>query len=313
MHRVAESLAEAEVKLGLNSVLADPNLPETWEQYVDADVHVVHTHFPCKMKKRLTKPLRLVWVGHGTPDHVFQSAVQEMEKGQYGHGDAIQLTQHWLKTAHARVTFWERHAYIYDRMLTAGARPTDVLPMGVDLSFWKGGVTAGKYAGEPSVFTAENPHYIKWPYDLMTAWPLVADEYPEARLHAIYLPRDMHRAFFPWFNAMGSNFTSFVTPGIFDKAWLKNAFVSTDYTVGLVRYGDINHLSMQANAAGAKTISYPGNPHSDFWVAEGDQRVIASELLEIFRGDRAPRRKEPVADISDTAQAMKLIYEDIAP
>ena len=313
MHRVAESLAEGERLTGLDSTLADPTLPDTWDAYVDADVHVVHTHFPDAMKKRVTKPLRIVWVGHGTPDHVFQSAVQEYENAGYGHGDPNMLMQHWLKEADARVTFWDRHAWIYDQMLTKGARPTDVVPMGIDKAFWAEGATQGKFAGEPSVFTAENPHYIKWPYDLFTAWPSVVKEYAMARMHAVYLPRDMHRAFFPWFNAMGTFYSSYVSPGVFDKAWLRNAFQSTDYTVGLVRYGDLNHLSMQANAAGAKTISYPGNPYSDFWVAEGDQRGIAKELIEIFKGDRAPREKTPVPDLSDTVTAMVRVYEDILP
>lgn len=311
MHRVADAIKNAEAAMGLDSRLADPTLPDTWDQFVDCDVHVIHTHFPSALRKRVTKPLKLVWVGHGTPDHVFQSACQEYEGGAYGHGDPIMLMQHWLREADARVTFWPRHAWLYDKMLTKGARKTDVIPMGVDLAFWSQGSTAGKFAGEPSFFTAENPHYIKWPYDLFTAWPDVTDELPEARLHAVYLPRDMHRAFFPWVNANGAGFTSYISPGVFSADWLRNAFQSCDYTIGLVRYGDLNHLSMQANAAGATTISYPGNPHSDFWVQEGDQRGIARELLEIVKGDRAPRDKTPVADISETAAAMRAIYEAI--
>ena len=311
MHRVAESLALAECALGLDSQLADPTLPDTWPSHIDADVHVVHTHLPNKMRTMVTKPLRIVWVGHGTPDHVFQTAVQEFEGGAYGHGDAIALTQHWLKEAHARVTFWPRHKWIYDQMLTTGARPTDCIPMGVDTAFWSAGTTQGKFAGEPSVFTAENPHYIKWPYDLMTAWPDVTRAFPEAKLHAVYLPRDMHRAFFPWFNQLGTSWSSYISPAVFSKEWLRNAFQSCDFTAGLVRYGDLNHLSMQANAAGAKTISYPGNEFSDFWVQEGDQRGIAKELVEILKGDRAPRKKTPVADVSETAAAMHSIYKDI--
>jgi hypothetical protein len=68
---------------------------------------------------------------------------------------------------------------------------------------------------------------------------------------------------------------------------------------------------MQANAAGAQTISYPGNPYSDFWVAEGDQRGIAKELVEIFKGDRAPRDKTPVPDLSETVTAMRAVYEGV--
>ena len=312
MHRVAESMALAETALGLDSRLADPTKPDEWAAHVDADVHVIHTHLPNRMRKMATKPLRLVWVGHGTPDHVFQSACEEFEHGGYGHGDPIALTMHWIKEAHARVTFWPRHAWIYDQMLSTGARKTDVIPMGVDLSFWAdGGATAGKFAGEPSMFTAENPHYIKWPYDLLTAWPTVAREFVEAKLHAVYLPRDMHRAFFPWFNQLGASFDSYISPGVFDRTFLRNAFRSTDYTVGLVRYGDLNHLSMQANAAGATTISYPGNEYADHWIPEGDQRVIAAELIAIVKGEREKRQKTPVPDIAETAKAMQTLYGEI--
>lgn len=313
MHRVAEALVKAECALGLDSSLGDAGDRSSWPPHLDANIHVCHTHFPDELMHLIAPKgkARLVWVGHGTPDHVFQSAVQEYEHQNYGHGDPVMLFQHWLKTADARVTFWDRHAWIYDQMITKGARKTDCIPMGVDLAFWKEGVTAGKFAGEPSVFTAENPHFIKWPYDLLTAWGDVTKESRAARLHAIYLPRDMHRAFFPWFNAMDAMFTTYASPMVGTSEWLRNAFQSTDYTVGLVRYGDLNHLSLQANAAGATTISYPGNPHADHWIAEGDQRGIARELIEIFKGDRMPRKKTPVSDVSETAKAMLNIYHSI--
>lgn len=312
MHRVAESLAKAETALGLDSVLVDPTLPETWKDVEDADVHVCHTHIPTEIEARATRPYRRVWVGHGTPDHVFENTIEEVARGAYGHGDGVMLMQYWLREADAKVTFWPRHKSIYDRMLTRGARKTDCIPLGVDLDFWKAGATSeGKFAGIPSVFTCENPHRIKWPYDLFNAWPDITDVLPAARLHATYVARDMHRAVFPWINANGTAFTSYISPAVYQWEWLRNAFRSTDFFCGLVRYGDLNHLSQQANAAGAKTISYTGNPHSDYWIAEGSHTEMAKELLEIFKGDRAPRLKEQVPDISATAQAMADVYRSI--
>jgi hypothetical protein len=252
-----------------------------------------------------------VWVGHGTPDHVYQSSVEEAEHGSYGHSDPLMLLQHWLKSADARVTFWDRHKWLYDQMLTTGARPCDVVPMGVDLAFWKEGVTAGKYAGEPSIFYAENPHYIKWAYDILTALPTIAKDNPGVMFHSIYQVKDHHRALFPWINAIGAAFHSHVFPGTFDKVGLRNAFQSTDYVMGLVRYGDLNHLSMEANAAGAKTISYHGNPHAMYWIREGDQREIAREVSAILRGEVEPRQQTPVPDVAETAAAFRRIYDDI--
>lgn len=310
MHRVAESIADGEKAAGLDSLLVDPTQPETWAARHHANVHVVHTHFPVELHHLLPKS-KLVWVGHGTPDHVFQSAVQEYEQGSYGHGDPIGLFEHWMNHSDARVTFWPRHKWIYDAMTMKGARPVDLVPMGVDTAFWGAGESQGHFIGEPAVFTAENPHYIKWPYDLFTAWPEVAAAVPNVRGHAVYLPRDMHRAFFPWFNRTGAFYSWLVSPGIFPKEWLRNAFKSTDYYIGLVRYGDVNHVSMQANAAGARTISYTGNPHADFWVPEGDQREIAKALIAILAGDVSSRTKTPVPDLKDTVSAMRAIYEDI--
>jgi hypothetical protein len=88
-------------------------------------------------------------------------------------------------------------------------------------------------------------------------------------------------------------------------------FKSVDFVLGLVRYGDFNQLSLQANAAGAKTISYRGNEYADYWVTEGDQREIAKELTSILKGEVAPRTKTPVPDIAETAAAMKAIYETL--
>lgn len=313
MHRVAEALAKAETAPGCTSTLADPTKPETWDVHEESDIHVVHTHFPDAMRKRVKTPLRLVWVGHGTPDHVFQSSVEEASHGAYGHGDAIQLMLHWLKTAHAKVTFWPRHKWMYDRMLTVGARKVDLVPLGVDTAFWGAGESAGKYAGEPSVLTCENPHYFKWPYDLLAAWVEIAEEFAGARLHCGYLPNDMHRAFFPFFNALGSSYTSYMSPTVFDKLNLRNALRSTDFFCGLVRYGDLNHLSLEAAAAGAKTISYAGNQHAMFWVEDGDQRRLAEQLAAIFRGEVTPRITERVPDIATTAAGMVAVYTDILP
>ena len=311
MFRVAESFAKAESAIGLDSVLIDLSKIETWGAAEDADVHITHTHFPADFAKRCTRPLRVVWVGHGTPDHTMQSAVEEAERANYGHSDGVMLALHWLKTAHAKVTFWERHKWIYDRVLTTGARPTDLIPLGVDREFWSAGKTAGKFAGEPSVLTCENPHYIKWPYDLFTAWPTVCDEFPKASLHAAYVVKDHHRAFFPWFNALGAFYHAYITLGAFAQGGLRNALQSVDFFCGLVRYGDLNHLSLQASAAGTKTISYTGNPHADFWIPEGDQREIAKHLIAILRGDAKPRTPTPVPDIKDTAEAMRRVYEGI--
>jgi hypothetical protein len=309
MCNVAKSMAEAETRLGLDSLTVDVLKPETWEEAQDADIHVVHTDFPASMRKRVTKPLKIVWVAHGTPEHVFEGAVEDGKKG-YGHADGFMLMQFWLNTADARVTLWPRHQWLYQSMVSKGA-VIDCVPMGVDLEFWKGGSDLGRYAGKPSVWTAENPHRIKWPLHVFQMWPEIRKELPEAVLHANYLPNDMHRWFFPLVNSNGTSHGAHIGPFTFPHENLRSIFKSIDFFLGLVRYGDTNHLAMQANAAGAKTISYPGNPYSDYWVPEGDQRRTAEALIEILKGDAEPRAKNVVPDFMDTAQAMDTIFQRI--
>jgi len=314
MHRVAESLVAAEKKLGLDSTLINIHelgQAQIIEQGTDGDIQVSHTHFPDYMRKNLSKPLKLVWVGHGTPEHVFQTSVEAGQNKGYGHGDGWMLVQHWLQTADACVTFWPRHQKIWQSLCDKHTI-VDCVPLGVDKSFWIPAPTKGKFAGSPSVFTAENGHYIKWPLDLFILWPWV---YPHVKgnalLHACYLPNDQHRWFFPLVNRNGCSYASHISPLVWAPAALKNVHNSVDYYIGLVRYGDFNRACLEANSCGTKTISYIGNPYSDFWLPEGDQRVMADELIKILNKEVEPRKKEIVPDIEETAKGMKAIYERI--
>jgi hypothetical protein len=309
MHRVAESIALAEKGLGLDSQLVDCSVrSDEWENAVDADVFVVHTHLPNEVQKK--SKAKVVWVAHGTPDHVFQSSVEYGSGSPYGHADPFMLMQHWLRNADARVTFWPRHQWYYQRLVDKGIK-IHCVPLGVDKAFWAGGASRGKYEGTPSLFQAENPHYIKWPFDLLTIIPEVFEQLDGAKFHCVYLPRDMHRWFFPLVNGNGSAYWSHLSPITFPHEELRNVFKSVDFQIGLVRYGDFNQLSLQANAAGATTISYAGNDHSDYWMTEGDQRFMAKQLLSILDGSTSPRSKTPVPDILETASAMKSLYEEL--
>jgi hypothetical protein len=311
MHRVAESIAAAERAIGIDAVHVDcANESDAWDSAADADVHVIHTHITAAFQKRITKPLKRVWIGHGTPDHVFQSSVEAGINAPYGHADPFMLMQYWLRNADARVTFWPRHQWIYQQMVDRGTT-VHCVPLGVDTAFWSAGVSRGKYAGAPSVFYAENPHYIKWSYDLLLAWPEIVKAMPEAVLHNIYMPRDMHRWFFPLVNANGASFSSHISPVTFPHDELRNVFRSVDFQVGLVRNGDFNQLSLQANAAGCTSVSYTGNPYADYWIPEGDQRVIASAMTDILTGKAEKRVKSPVPDIAETAEAMRAVYESL--
>jgi len=84
------------------------------------------------------------------------------------------------------------------------------------------------------------------------------------------------------------------------------------FYIGLVRYGDHNRICLEAKAAGCPLISFRGNEYADYWIDEGDQRIIAAQLLMILRGE-VPKRETPeTPDVSETARAMAGIYERLS-
>lgn len=312
MHAVAKSLSEAERKLGLDSQLINMHetSPQALDVIADADVFIAHTHFPNEVKKRAKKNYKLVFPVHGTIEHIFHSAVESGGHG-YGHGDGLMLFMHWLKKADAIVTSWSRHQAIIQTMVDKNTK-VHYVEMGVEKDFWCPGHSEGKWAGNPSVFTAENCHSIKCPLDLFITWPFVYEAIPEACLHACYLPNDQHRWYFPLVNANGASYGAHISPLAFHGTALRNVFRSVDAMCGLVRYGDHNRLSLEASATGCKTISYKGNPYSTWWVDEGDQREMAKQMIAILKGQVEPRTDQrEVADINVTAQGMKTIYEEL--
>lgn len=307
MNRVAQEISDAERILGHDSIVLNSFDKTEWPQGEGRQIHISHSHIPDPIRKIGGK---FIWCGHGTPEHCFHTAVEEGLAGHYGHADTWMLIQWWLQHADALVTFWPRHAEIWSSLCDKG-RIVDCVPLGVDKTFWIPGQSRGKYLGNPSLFSAENAHYIKWPLDLAVAWSWVTNEFYDAQLHLIYLPRDQHRWWFPLMNRNGSAFKSYISPNTFGREDLRNAFCSVDYVTSFVRYGDFNRLTLEAKACGAKVISWTGNPYADYHIPEGDQRIQAQHLIEIFKGNTEQRKVAEVPDISETAKCMISIYERI--
>jgi hypothetical protein len=308
LHTVSEELAEAERALGIESVVQASDIEADWEGGMDADVHVAHSHIPDKVRLNGGK---IVWIGHGTPEHCFHTSVEAGLGGSHGFPDTVMLIQHWFQIADALVTFWPRHQAIWQSMVHKNVK-VHCVPMGVNLDFWKPVDSAGKYAGTPSVMTAENCHYIKWPLDLAIMWPWVCEDFPEAYLHMFYLPNDQHRWWFPWMNANGSAYRAHIASAFKqDKPGLRNAFCSVDYYVNPVRYGDYNRMTLEAKASGCKVISFGGNEYSDFWLTETSQVYQAEQMKAIFSGEIEPRDATPVPSVLDMAKGMKEVYESL--
>lgn len=309
-------MAAAERAIGLDSHVAN-----AWEgkredhidKFRDADIHFSHTYIPEWFSKVVgRKNFRLAWLGHGTPEVVFYGAVQDggdSSTPRHGVNDGLMLQQYYLQNADYIFTHWERHAAIYQTMVDRKT-PVHLVPMGIDLDFWKPVPSRGKFAGTPSLIHCENGYTIKWPFDLLIAWPWVYPRIPtDVSLHITRMQYDQHRWFFPLVNRNSSAYACHISPIMWGKEELRNTFCSVDYQIGLVQKGDFNRCSLEANACGAKTISYEGNPYTDFWVSEGDQRRIADQLVAILLGQVEPRKKLPVPSCLDTARAMKEIYE----
>ena len=301
---MAKDISKAERDLGLDSVLVSSLDESQWAMGEDVDIACVHSHIPDGVKRG-----KVIWFEHGTPEYTIQMSMMEAQKG-YGAGDSWMLRQYWTSNSDGIVTFCPRHQAIIKAMCDQHTR-VECVPMGVDRDFWKPVDSRGKYAGAPSLFTAENCHFIKWPFDLFVIWPWIMQSLPKARLHVNYLPYDQHRWWFPLINSNGASFGSYISPNLLDKESLRNAFCSTDYFIGLVRYGDFNKLCLEAKASGAKVISYKGNPYADYWINEGDQRDMAGTLSAILLGIAEARKADEVPDIKSTAARMKEIYEGL--
>lgn len=306
LDNVAKDLAAGECLLGLDSQILSSADQNQWELGVGADIHVSHSHVPdiCRDKGKI------VWVGHGTPENCFHTSLEESLHAAHSFGDSWMLVQYWLQHADAMVTFWPRHQKIWQSLCDKG-REVRCFPLGVNREFWRPQTSLGKWDGSPSLFTAENCHQIKWPWDIFLMWPWVTEEVPAARLHCFYLPRDQHRFWFPLVYRNGSAFKSHISPNVLSHDLLKNAFSSVDYVLNLVRYGDYNRLGLEAKACGAKVISFKGNPYADFWLDEGNQVTQAEQLKAILKGEVEPRKAELPLGIQETAQMMKELYESL--
>lgn len=315
---LAQSLCYAERELGIDSVLINSHNESDFENALDADVHVGHTVLPQMFKgksfmKQLTKPFRLVSVGHGTIEHIFEGSVQASENGQYAPSDSLMIMLHDLKRADARVTFWPRHKWILDKFMATGTE-MKLVKLGVLKKFWAEGESRGKYAGNPSILSAENAHFIKWPLSLALMWPYVVEEVDSAYLHICYLPSNQARAWYPLVNANGTHFKAHIGPWTFPHNELRRVFKGFDFLWSGVRFGDFNLLCLEALAAGLKVISYKGNPYSHYRIEEGDTRIQCQQLIEVLKGNVEERSdREEVPDISTTAQEMGDIYAEIIP
>lgn len=318
LYNVARSLCEAEKELGLDSVLIASENEAEWEKALDADVHVGHTCLPRlfhgkSFLKQLTKPFRLVHVGHGTPEHIVEGSIQASEGGQYAPGDSLMIMLNDLRRAHARVTFWPRHKWLLDRFMATGTE-MKLVKLGVPKAFWADGPSRGKYAGTPSVLSIENAHFIKMPLSLAFMWPYVAEEVDGAIAHLCYVPLNQARAWYPLVNANGAHFHAHVGPWTFGHDELRRVFKGFDFLYSGVRFGDFNLTCLEALAAGLKVISYKGNPYSHFWIEEGDTRIQCEQLIEVLKGNVEARAdREEVPDISETALQMQDIYQEIVP
>jgi hypothetical protein len=307
MHHAVEDVVNAEIKIGIDSHCLDMNEKETHEIAMDADINVVNSWVPNEVREKGGK---IVWVAHGTPEHCFQQAVEHgLHKGYIATDPWMQVL-YWIQNSDALVTHWPRHQALWSQFCDKRSW-VDLVPMGVNKEFWATGSSSGKWLGVPSIFTAENAHNIKWPLDLVYAWPWVMKAVPNSRLHMHYLPHDQHRWWFPFLYGNGTLYGTFASGLRFTGTDLRNCFNSADYYIGLVKYGDFNRICLEAKASGCKTISFVGNEYSDYWLPEGDQRIIAKELIKILKDEVEPRESLPVPDISETAEAMKKIYERI--
>ena len=313
LNRVSVNMATSETAAGLDSSLCftDTKTPPPYqgvkvismEEAKGADVYVINSHIPDGMKGKT------VFVAHGTPEHCFSTALEQHKSAGYAAGDPFMLSMHRLNTSDVTVTFWDRHQYIWQSLNPKA--DVRCVPMGVDKGFWGPVESTGKWVGTPSFLSCENSHQIKWPLDIVLAFPLIMAKNPGAVLHLHYLPLDQHRWWYPLLTANSTAYKSFSSAGYLSPVDLRNAFSSVDYLLNPVRYGDFNSLCLEAKACGCKVISYCGNPYADYWIDEGDQREMADQITAISSGSVKANDTNDVPSTEEMAAEMINIYEAI--
>lgn len=320
MHAVAESMARAELLMGVEAKVLDPfefeKDPEASEWALDADVHVGHTHIPDRFrgksfKRQLTKPWRVVFPVHGTPELIFEQSVESAKTNGYGSGRSYAGHQIGMQNADAILSFVPRQRDLLD-LATDRHTIVDLIPMGIDTAFWSGGESKGKYVGAPSFFNCENAEPFKWAMEVLRVWPWIYRGLGEnAALHIANIPTDVLRFVDGLALRNGSLQGAYVGSWSYDHDNLRNILKSVDYYISTVRYGDFNRISLEAGAAGLKVISYTGNEYADFWMPEGDQRNVAKALIAIGNGEVEPRVKPPIPTEKEMGEATVHVYERI--
>lgn len=305
LSNVAEEMSAGDRLMGLDSVVCDTEHPETWDQGMDADIFVVHSHVPDKIS--FDKSKKIILIPHGSPEHVFEISVRQGIDGGYAPGDSFALIAYFLRRANAICTFWPRHVFIWQTMTD---RPVYGIPMGIDPLFWAK-QEVPPLAGNPAIFTCENAHNVKWPLDMFLLWPYLMERFPDARLHATNIPTDQHRWWWPLSYMNTSRYTAFMTAMRFDHPTLRNYLSAAMYYYSPVRYGDFNRICLEASSCGCKVISHEGNSYAHYWIHEGDQRKQLDDLTEILSGNVEPREAAPVSTTLDMAEAMLQVYERV--
>jgi hypothetical protein len=316
MHHLALAVAEGERRLGHDALVVDAANDDLWGDpaHRDADVYGIHSRIPSAViggiRNASGKAPRLVFYSHGIPEHLIELSVLDFNAVDKPNPiDLWAMTRYWLKEADAFVVFCPRQQALYNTMLPRERR-VDCVPLGVDRAFWSTEPnTIERLRGEPAVWMSENQNRIKWALDVLLAWPSVAAKVPSVYLHAHWIPMDLHRFFVDLANTNGATYHATITPKFYGHETLRMFWAGCDYMLATTRYGDNTCVTMQAEAAGLKTISYPGNEHASYWISEGDQRVMAAQLADIFTGTTPPRAdKLPVPDITDMAKATIAVY-----
>jgi hypothetical protein len=319
LHHLASAVAEGERRLGHDALVVDAADPSLWRSplHMDADIHAIHSRCApadlAYIRDVLDREPRVVFYSHGIPEDTIGQAINQVllvERPDVE--DYWSLTRYWLARADAFVVFNYRQQALFQSMTSKG-RVVDCVPFGVDTAFWSDGPkNAPHLRGAPAVWTGENQLRVKWALDALLLWPFVTERVPDAHLHAHYIPFELHRWFVDIANTNGAAYFATITPKYFPHAMLRELWAGCDFMLGTTRYGDPTCLSQQAEAAGLPVISYPGNQHASWWLQEGDQRVMADQLVGIFQGHIPPRPdKVPVPTLEDMARHTPAVYNRV--
>jgi len=247
--------------------------------YKFADIHVIHFSFDLKLGRLKPK----VFMAHGTPEAVIESALREPGSGKR----SLLSGAEWIDKFEATIVTSQRAKQFWEVFDSSGKK-MHIVNKGIDLEWWQRSGTKADLPGKPSVLYGEVWRGIKHPARLFYAVNELYERNKEVRLNPWSLGPS--RQFWEEF-VIQAGFQDFLganrIPGV--QEYPEHYYSRGDVLVSPVQAGDLSRVAQEALACGCPVVSWDTDPF----------------------GENYPYKAAKGFDIIDLAQKIEETYEEI--